>query len=99
MARYERRPELDAPAHLHPVDNVNADPIGEGQQVRIDGDVRKHAVWTSSWQEVGRCEAISEEHDRERPIVLTRHPAEPLGARARRVDGPGPFPLVRGFVL
>src|ERR1700732_4763079 len=70
MSRYERRPELDAPAHLHPVDNVNADPIGEGQQVRIDGDVRKHAVWTSSsWQEVGRCEAISEEHDRERPIV------------------------------
>jgi hypothetical protein len=58
MSRCERRPELDAPARLHPVDNVNADPIGEGQQVRIDGDVRKHAVWTSSWQEVGRCEAI-----------------------------------------
>ena len=29
----------------NPVDDVNAHPIGECEQIYLDGDVRTHAVW------------------------------------------------------
>jgi hypothetical protein len=90
---------LDAPARLLPIDNVDADPIGEDQKVCVDEGVCQHITRICSWQEIRCGKAIPEENDRLGAIVLPRHPAEPLDAGARCVDGFGPFPGARIFVF
>src|SRR5207245_8452765 len=54
---------------------------------------------STAGREIRCSDAIAEKHDRQHAVVLARHPAKSFGVWASSVNGFGPTPGVRIFIL